>query len=205
MKLIYSCACVLHNLLSQHLWRSTKKNLNFVKLQVTGYRKKTFVTTSHEHLVFNKDSLWMGGNQTPLQLIVFLLFALSQQQRTWRGRWRGVSVASSEYQTEPEPRLRLRGAWLAALNGTPVVVGRLVSERKLRVRRGAEGGGGLVSQAAGAELQQQSNVLAEPLDVRAIFSLLLSGTEIRTSAHEQRLSSRIVWNGMIGIISGFTR
>lgn len=56
----------------------------------------------------------------------------------------GVSLASNEYGTRPEPQLRLCGAWLAALNGTPVAEGRFVCEREHEVRRRAEGffGGG---------------------------------------------------------------
>lgn len=87
---------------------------------------------SHEHIVFIKDFLSMKGNQTPLQLILFF-FARSQQQGLER-MMMGVSFASNEYGTGQEPQLRLCGACLAALNGTPVVPGRFVSARKLKVR-----------------------------------------------------------------------
>lgn len=51
----------------------------------------------------------------------------------------GVSLASNEYGTRPEPQLRLCGAWLAALNRAPVAEGRFVCEKKHKVRRRAEG------------------------------------------------------------------
>lgn len=50
----------------------------------------------------------------------------------------GVSLANNEYGTGQEPQLRLSGAWMAALNRTPAVLGRFVSEREPGVRR-AEG------------------------------------------------------------------
>lgn len=72
---------------------------------------------------------------------------------------RGVSLASNEYGTGQEPQLRLSGAWLTALSGTPVVPGRFVSERKLNVRSRAqgaffrgEGGGGCLSLSAISQL-----------------------------------------------------
>lgn len=87
------------------------------------------------HEVFIKDFLSMKGNQTPQTLMLFF-FARSQQQGLER-MMIGVSLASNEYGTGQEPQLRLCGAWMAALNGTPVAPGRFVSERKLKVRRRA--------------------------------------------------------------------
>lgn len=52
----------------------------------------------------------------------------------------GVSLASNEYGTGHESQLRLCGACLTALNGTPAVPGRIVSERKLKVRWMGRGG-----------------------------------------------------------------
>lgn len=134
-----------------------------------------------------------------------------------------VSLASNEYGTGPEPQLRLCGAWLAALNGTPVAEGRFVCERKRKFRRRAEGAffrkkvvGGCPSVqipswlvlAAGAELQQ-ANIWAEPLAVLSIFSLLLwvrgLGPLPTNRGMQRMLSSRIVWNGMLGIISSRDR
>lgn len=75
-----------------------------------------------DHNVFMKDFLSMKRNQTLPQLV---FFAWSQQQGLER-MMMGVALASNEYGTGQKPQRRLRGAWLAALNGTPVVPGRFV-------------------------------------------------------------------------------